>query len=72
MNISNKNVQDLYAISFRIPTRIFVQHQKMILKCTWNSKISTVLTFLKKRSKGLVLPNIKTYYKTAFYYCFKK
>lgn len=31
MNISNKNVQEMYEISFKIPTRIFVQHQKWIL-----------------------------------------
>lgn len=55
------------AIPIKITASYFMENDQMFLKFIWRSKRPrTVNTILKKREvRGLMLPNFKTYYKTA-------
>ena len=55
------------AIPIKIPASYFVDIEKLLLKFTWRGKIPRISnTILKKNTVGgLMLPNLKTYYKTT-------
>lgn len=61
----SSNLSEFNVISTKIPTGLFMNLDKLILKYMWRSKKKKSKTFLRKKSKGCALLDIKAYYKAV-------
>ena len=68
MAIVPKVIYRFNTINIIIPAALFVDFDKLILKCIWKGKGPKVAkTILKKKNKAgrLTFPDVKTYYKAT-------